>query len=41
MVACCNGTLALQMAIKALGKTGEIITSPFTFIATVTFIWVL
>ena len=35
MVACCNGTLALQMAIKALGKTGEIITTPFTFIATV------
>ena len=35
MVACCNGTLALQMAIKALGKTGEIITSPFTFIATI------
>lgn len=35
MVSCCNGTLALQMAIKALGKTGEIITSPFTFIATV------
>lgn len=35
MVACCNGTLALQMAIKSLGKTGEIITSPFTFIATI------
>lgn len=35
MVSCCNGTLALQMAIKALGKTGEIITTPFTFIATV------
>ena len=35
MVSCCNGTLALQMAIKALGKTGEIITSPFTFIATI------
>ncbi len=35
MVSCCNGTLALQMAIKALGKQGEIITSPFTFIATV------
>ncbi len=35
MVSCCNGTLALQMAIKVLGKTGEIITSPFTFIATV------
>lgn len=35
MVSCCNGTLALQMAIKALGRTGEIITTPFTFIATV------
>lgn len=35
MVSCCNGTLALQMAIKVLGKHGEIITSPFTFIATV------
>ena len=35
MVSCCNGTLALQMAIKALGKKGEIITTPFTFIATV------
>jgi hypothetical protein len=35
MVSCTNGTIALQMAIKALGKTGEIITSPFTFIATI------
>ena len=35
MVSCSNGTIALQMAIKALGKTGEIITSPFTFIATI------
>lgn len=29
-----NGTLALQIAIKALGLTGEIITTPFTFVAT-------
>lgn len=30
-----NGTVALQMAIKALGlKGGEIITTPFSFIAT-------
>src|SRR5690554_6921612 len=29
-----NGTIALQMAIKALGLTGEIITTPFSFIAT-------
>lgn len=35
MVACTNGTLALQIAIKALGLQGEIITTPFTFIATI------
>ena len=35
MVRCCNGTIALQMAIKAIEKKGEIITSPFTFIATI------
>lgn len=29
-----NGTVALQMAIKALELTGEIITTPFSFIAT-------
>lgn len=29
-----NGTLALQMAIKALNLTGEIITTPFSFVAT-------
>jgi len=29
-----NGTTALQIAIKALGLTGEIITTPFSFIAT-------
>ncbi len=29
-----NGTVALQIAIKALGLTGEIITTPFTYIAT-------
>ena len=40
MVACTNGTLALQLAIKALGLRGEIITTPFTFIATVSsIIW--
>lgn len=31
----CNGTLALQMAIKALKLKGEIITTPFTWVATV------
>jgi dTDP-4-amino-4,6-dideoxygalactose transaminase len=30
-----NGTIALQMAIKALGLKGEIITTPFTWVATV------
>jgi dTDP-4-amino-4,6-dideoxygalactose transaminase len=29
-----NGTVALQMAIKALGISGEIITTPFSFVAT-------
>jgi len=29
-----NGTLALQLAIKALNLKGEIITTPFSFIAT-------
>jgi dTDP-4-amino-4,6-dideoxygalactose transaminase len=30
-----NGTIAIQMAIKALGLKGEIITTPFTWVATV------
>jgi dTDP-4-amino-4,6-dideoxygalactose transaminase len=30
-----NGTIALQLGIKVLGLKGEIITSPFTWIATV------
>lgn len=34
-VAVSNGTIALQMAIKALELKGEIITSPFTWVATV------
>jgi len=29
-----NGTVALQMAIKALDLSGEVITTPFSFIAT-------
>ncbi|WP_299534702.1 DegT/DnrJ/EryC1/StrS aminotransferase family protein [Ulvibacterium sp.] len=29
-----NGTIALQMAIKALDLKGEIITTPFTYVAT-------
>ncbi|MFD0701804.1 DegT/DnrJ/EryC1/StrS family aminotransferase [Myroides pelagicus] len=35
-----NGTIALQMAIKALGLKGEIITTPFSFVATTsTIVW--
>ena len=34
VVAVANGTCALQLAIRALDLTGEIITSPFTFVAT-------
>lgn len=35
-----NGTIALQMAIRALELKGEIITTPFTFIATLnSIIW--
>lgn len=29
-----NGTLALQIAYKALGITGEVLTTPFSFVAT-------
>lgn len=31
----CNGTLALELAIDALELTGEVITTPFTFPATI------
>lgn len=34
-VATCNGTLALQIAFRALGLSGEVIVPSFTFIATV------
>ena len=34
MLATTNGTLPLQIAIKALGLTGEIITTPFSYVAT-------
>jgi len=34
MVAVVNGTVAIQMAIRALQLKGEIITTPFSFIAT-------
>ena len=34
LVTIINGTCAMQLAIRALDLTGEIITTPFTFIAT-------
>ena len=34
-VAVSNGTIAIQMAIKALELKGEIITTPFTWVATI------
>ena len=33
-LAICNGTVALEIAIRALGMTGEVIVPSFTFIAT-------
>ena len=33
-VAVCNGTLALALAVRALGLTGEVIVPSFTFVAT-------
>ena len=40
LVSCVNGTMGLQMAIRALKLKGEIITTPFTFIATISsIIW--
>lgn len=34
-VATCNGTTALQLTVRALGLTGEVIVPSFTFVATV------
>jgi len=35
-----NGTLAIQMALKALDITGEVITTPFSYVATTnTILW--
>ena len=40
IVSVTNGTIAIHMAIRALGLKGEIITTPFTFIATISsIIW--
>ena len=33
-VAMCNGTIALEIAIRAAGFSGEVLVSPFTFVAT-------
>src|ERR1700738_923359 len=33
-IAMCNATVALEIAIRALGMTGEVIVPSFTFIAT-------
>jgi len=34
-VATCNGTIALELAYRAIGLTGEVIVPSFTFVATV------
>jgi len=34
MIFVSNGTIAIQIAIKALGITGDIITTPFSYVAT-------
>jgi len=33
-IAMCNGTVALEIAVRALGMTGEVIVPSFTFVAT-------
>ncbi len=30
-----NGTLALQIGLRALGRTGDVVTTPFSYVATV------
>ncbi len=36
LLVCTNGTVVLQMALKALNITGEVITTPFSYVATTT-----
>ena len=36
LLAVSNGTIAMQLSFKALGLTGEVLTTPFTFPATTT-----
>ncbi|MCV6592325.1 MAG: aminotransferase class I/II-fold pyridoxal phosphate-dependent enzyme [Silicimonas sp.] len=38
-VATCNGTVALELAIRALDMVGEVIVPSFTFVATVHSLW--
>jgi dTDP-4-amino-4,6-dideoxygalactose transaminase len=38
-VAMCNGTIALEIAIRALGMEGEVIIPSYTFIATAHALW--
>src|SRR5690606_13296585 len=38
-IAICNGTIALEIAIKALNLTGEVIVPSYTFIATAHSLW--
>lgn len=35
VVLCCNGTIALFLLLKALGLKGKVLTTPFTFPATI------
>ncbi|MCB0447369.1 MAG: aminotransferase class I/II-fold pyridoxal phosphate-dependent enzyme, partial [Gelidibacter sp.] len=40
LIAMTNGTLPLQIAVKALSLTGEIVTTPFSYVATISsIIW--
>jgi dTDP-4-amino-4,6-dideoxygalactose transaminase len=40
LLVCANGTIVLQIALKALGITKEVITTPFSYVATVnSIIW--
>ena len=34
LICMCNGTIPLQIALKILGNNGEIITTPFSYVAT-------
>lgn len=38
-IATCNATVGLELAIAALGMEGDVIVSPYTFVATVHALW--